>query len=119
MAPPILTGTQYSVPSNWGLGPSLVSQVPCIGEALGMVGEKFYDPSFGSLGLIPGGLKIFHTLKIAFRCEGKSSRQSFQTIRRFHKSSFYGQKWARSQTQASSLLNEIITLRNYTDNKLH
>ena len=54
--------------------------------------EKLYDPSFGSFGLIPGGLKIFHTLKIAFRCEGKSSRQSFQTIRQFHKSSFLWSK---------------------------
>ena len=34
------SGNQSRVLSSWGLGPGLVSQVPYLGEALGVVGVK-------------------------------------------------------------------------------
>ena len=34
------TGTQCRVPTIWGLGSGLVSIVPCLGDALGVEGEK-------------------------------------------------------------------------------
>ena len=36
----LLKGTQYGVPSIWGLGSGLVSQVPCLGNSLGLVEIK-------------------------------------------------------------------------------
>ena len=38
------TGTHFSVPSFWGLGSGLVSQVPCLSDALGVVGGKTKTP---------------------------------------------------------------------------
>ena len=37
IAPSVLTGTQVS---TWGLGSGLVSQVPCLGDALEVAGDK-------------------------------------------------------------------------------
>ena len=34
------TVIQYRVTCMWGLGPGLLSQVPCLGDALGMDGKK-------------------------------------------------------------------------------
>ena len=39
IAPPVLTGTQCRVLSTWGLGSGLVSQVPCLGDALEVSGD--------------------------------------------------------------------------------
>ena len=38
MALPAYAGSQSGVLSGWGLGPDLVSLVPCLGDALGVVG---------------------------------------------------------------------------------
>ena len=35
-----LSGTQFKVLSLWSLGSDLVSQVPCLGDAIDAVGEK-------------------------------------------------------------------------------
>ena len=40
IAPPVLTGTQCLVLSTWGLGSGLASLVSCLGNALGVVGDK-------------------------------------------------------------------------------
>ena len=40
IAPSVLTGTQCRVLSTWGLGSGLVSQVPCLGDALEVAGDK-------------------------------------------------------------------------------
>ena len=37
---PNITGDQRRVPSIWGLRPGLVSQVSCLGDALGVAGKK-------------------------------------------------------------------------------
>ena len=38
-ASPAYAGTQSGVHSVWGFGPNLVSLVPCLSNALGMVGD--------------------------------------------------------------------------------
>ena len=35
-----LSGTQFIVPSIWSLGSDLVSYVPCLCDAIDVVGEK-------------------------------------------------------------------------------
>ena len=42
-APPALAGTQSGVLSGWGLGPHLVSLVPCLRNALGVIGDFFKE----------------------------------------------------------------------------
>ena len=37
------TGTQHRVTSIWSLGSGLVSQVPGLGDALGVVGKKSFQ----------------------------------------------------------------------------